>query len=120
MEEVELGYTRLEFRPGYVVVRTIEGADIDLAQHRKVIAEIEQRFDGDYGFLLDEVNSYSVRLGVMVDVRQNPRLKCIGIVAYRGATRMIAGMIAGTVDKPFKVFPTLEQASTWMEEQLAV
>lgn len=120
MEEVELGFTRIEFRPGYVIVRTIEGADIDLAQHRMVIDEIEQRLDGDYGFLLDEINSYSVRLGVMVDVRQNPRLKCVGVVAYRGSTRMIAGMIAGTIDKPFAVFPTLELAKTWMEEQLAV
>jgi len=120
MEVVDLGFTRLEFRPGYVVVRTIHGADIDLEQHRQAIAEIERRFDGDYGFLLDEVNSYSVRLGVMVDVRQNPRLKCLAIVAYRGATRMLAGMIAGTIDKPFEVFPTLDQACTWMEEQLAV
>jgi len=120
MEVVDLGFTRLEFRPGYVVVRTVEGADIDLAQHRQVIAAIEQRIDGNYGFLLDEVNSYSVRLGVMVDVRQNPRLKCLAIVAYRGATRMLAGMVAGTIEKPFEVFPALEQASAWMEEQLAV
>jgi len=112
MEVVDLGFTRLEFRPGYVVVRTIHGADIDLEQHRQAIAEIERRFDGDYGFLLDEVNSYSVRLGVMVDVRQNPRLKCLAM--------MLAGMIAGTIDKPFEVFPTLDQACTWMEEQLAV
>jgi len=120
MDVVDLGFTRLEFKPGYVVVRTMEGADIDLAQHRQAIAEIEQHFDGDYGFLLDEVNSYSVRLGVMVEVRQNPRLKCFAIVAYRGATRILADMVARTVDKPFAVFPTLEQACTWMEEQLAV
>ena len=118
MEVVDLGFTRLEFRSGYVIVRTVDGADIDLASHRQVIAEIEQRLDGDYGFLLDEVNSYSVRLGTMVEMRQNPRLKCMAIVAYRSATRIVATVVAGTISKPFEVFDSLGEACAWIEAQI--
>lgn len=118
IEVIDLGFTELEFRSGYAVGRTREGADIDAEHHRRVIRELEQRFDGDYGLILDEVNSYSIRLGAMVEVQQNPRLKCIAIVAYRPATRIAASVSKAAVRKPVDVFDTVEQACEWMEQQL--
>lgn len=120
MEVLDLGFTRLEFRPGYVIACTVEGADIDVDHHKRVIDEIEKRVDGDYGIILDEKNSYSVRLGTMVEIRNNPRLRCMAAIAYRTSTRMVANVTGAAMGKPFNIFSTSEEACAWMEAQLAV
>lgn len=118
MEVLDLGFSRLEFRPGYVIGRTREGAEIDVEHHRQVIDEVEKRYDGDYGFILDEINSYSVRFGAFVEIRQNPRLRWLAVVAYRPSTYLVAGVAASAINKPVEVFDSLELACNWMDRQI--
>jgi hypothetical protein len=118
MEELDLGFTRLEIRASYAIARTIEGADIDVDCHRQVIDAIEHHLDGDYGMVLDELNTYSVRLGAIAEVRCNPRCRCLAIVAYRNSTRLFMGLISGSIGKSFKVFDSLDAACPGMERQV--
>ena len=114
MEVVDLGFTRLEFESDFIVVRVIEGVDIDSEHHRQLAAEIEKRTEGDYGLILDEVNSYSVRLGALMEMRQNPRLKCIAMIAYRPATHELARMYAGSINKPSQACNSIPEARVWI------
>ena len=118
MEVVDLGFTRLEFESNFVVARVIEGVDIDSEHHRQLIDEIEKRTDGDYGLIFDEVNSYSMRLGALVELRRNPRLKCIALIAYRPSTHELAHLYADSINKPSQACTSIPEARVWIRAHL--
>lgn len=118
MEEVNLGFSQLKFAPGYVVAQACEGADIDIEHHLMVIDELEKRNDGDYAMILDEVNSYSIRLSTLMECRRNKRLKCIAVIGCRQSTIEMAAVSAAGIIKPVKVFETIPAAQEWVLAQL--
>lgn len=118
MEVVDLGFSRLEFHPGYVITRTREGADIDGIHHRQIFNEADQQLDGVYAMVLDEVHRYSFRLGALVEMRMNPRLLCIAVVAYRPSTALVAKLTADSINKPVMLFDSLSSACAWVSSVL--
>ena len=75
---------------------------IEDAKHSKQIADIACY--GDYGYLLDRRNTYSVKYGTYLYLGNNPRLKCIAVVSYRKHTDIIFSLEKNFVDKPFERF----------------
>lgn len=107
MKHVDLGFTQLEIHDHYGIVRTDEGVDISLDNHKQVREAIEQEIDGPYGIIFDMVNSYSVNPEVIESIRENPRIACAAVVAYRDATRKSLAGAAETINKPGKFFDNL-------------
>ena len=118
MEEIDLGFSRLRFQPGYVIAETCTGADIDVEHHQKVIDELEKRNEGDYAMILDEVNDYSIRFSTLIECRKNKRLKCMAVIAYRASTTEVVAVSAASIVKPVKLFHSLPAAQEWVLAQL--
>lgn len=116
---LDLGYTELEIYPNYVVIRTAEGVITSLQKHEEVVAAIESHLAGDYVFILDEVNSYSVELEPIFAIRDNPRIIAVAIVVYRPQTELIYQHGAELIKKPSMFFHDLEQAKQWALQQAA-
>lgn len=118
MERVDLGFTQLEVGVSSALVRTREGVDVTVELHRSMVCEIESRVAGDYGVILDDVNSYSLRFGTLIEIRTNPRIKCIAVVAYRASTYEIAELAGSCIEKPLRIFSSPQTAHRWIEQQL--
>jgi hypothetical protein len=118
MEQVDLGYTRLEIGAGSMLVRTGEGVDVTVELHQAMIDEVEKRIAGDYGIVFDEISSYSIRFGVLAAMKQNLRLKCLAFVAYRPTTYEIAEIADACIEKPIQIFADTKTAYSWVARQL--
>jgi len=117
MEQVDLGFAQLEVGAHGALVRTRNGVDITVELHQSIVGEIEKRIPGDYGVVFDDVHSYSMRFGTLVEIRTNRRLKCIAVVAYRPATYEIAELAASCIEKPLRVFAATTPAQAWIAQQ---
>ena len=115
---IDLVHAVLEFDTRFVVCRAIEGMDLMDEHVSRICAEIESRMTGDYGIILDEVNPYSMRFEAMVEFRNNPRIRCFAIAAYRPVTYGTTKMAFFVIRKPYRVFPGLEEAKVWMSRQM--
>lgn len=118
MKTVSLDFTVLEIYPGYVVGRTDEGVNIDIAKHQQVLDIIHREINGPYALIIDEVNSYSVDFSVMLDLDNDPLLKCGAIVAYRFSTLKALACAVRIIGKPIRVFTSLDKAREWVAEYL--
>lgn len=119
MKHVDLGFTKLEIHDCYGIVRTNEGVDISLADHKQVRDAVEQEIDGPYGLIFDWVNSYSVNPEVVEAIRDNPRIACCAVVAYRDATVTSLTDAKDIINKPGTFFNNLADAQQWVHDTLS-
>jgi len=115
---LDLGHAVLEFETGYVICRAREGVDLLGEQVTQMFGEIEQIFSGDYGMILDEVNAYSMRFEAMLEFKNKNRIPRMAVVAYRPVTYGTIKMAFYVIKKPYQIFSSLENAKSWMYDQL--
>lgn len=114
MKRVALDFTDLQIYPSFIVGRTHEGICVDLEKHQKVLDVVASEIDGPYGFIIDEVNDYSVSFEVMLHMKKDPSIACGAIVAYRNRTLKALACAVDFIGKPTKVFKNLEDAKAWV------
>ncbi len=118
MKTVDLNFTNLEIYDCYAIVRTNEGADVILAEHKRMREAVEQEIDGPYGLIFDWVNSYSVNPEVIEAIRANLRIACYAVVAYRDSTVKSLAGAAEVIGKPGTFCNNLDEAQQWVRETL--
>ena len=94
----------------------VEIALEDSKQHRQIV---DNACSGDYGYLLDRRNDYSVKHETYVHLNNNPRLKCIAVISYRRNTVINFSLEKRFIRKPFELFDSLEAAKEWLQQQLS-
>lgn len=120
MKCIDLGFAELEVYDDFMIGRTREGINIDLDKHNQVIDKLASEFEGSYGWILDEVNSYSVDLNVLFAVKNDPRIACCAAVSYRNATRIVLNQAARLINKPCRFCESISEAQTWVRHQLSL
>jgi len=115
--EIDLGYTHLEIGDQYVIARTASAVDVGLEEHQKVMDIIAEHTHFPIIFIVDEVNSYSIKLETMMALRKERNITQFGVVAYRTATRITHNFGAQLVRKPVNFFRSRMDARKWAEHQ---
>jgi hypothetical protein len=114
MKQVDLGFTQLEIHDYYSIVRIGEGVDMTLANHEQILSEVEHEIDGPYGLIYDWINSCSVKADVIEAIRQNMRITCCVVIAYRDATVKSLAVAAEIINKPGTFCRSLDDARQWL------
>jgi len=118
MKHVDLDFTKLEIHDHYCIVRTGQGVDVSLANHVQMRDTVEREINGPYGLIFDWVNSYSVNPEVIEAIRDNPRIACCAVVAYRDVTiKSLTGAV-DIINKPGNFFSNLDDARQWVRDTL--
>lgn len=118
IKKIDLEFTSIEIYDNFFVVRTKEGVKVTLDHHLEVMDRVNQYLSSPYGMILDEVNSYSVEFAVMMHVRNDPYLACIGIVYYRMATKIALSVGKKFIGKPSKFSSDYNEVESWVKDQL--
>lgn len=117
--EVDLGFTRLEIGDRYVIARTAHGMDIGIDEHEKAMSIIAEHTEFPFALVLDEVNSYSVKLETMMKLRDETRIDKFAVICYRPSTRIAHSFGSKIVRRPVTFFNSREQARDWLKQQTA-
>ena len=119
MKTIELPFTILEIHDNYVIGRTKEGVNLSIENHLQVLEAINQYLTSPYGFIVDEVNSYSVDLDVMLHISKDKNIFCIGVVYYRAATKLALELGQYLIKKPVHFSSNLNDVAVWVRQQVA-
>lgn len=114
LKSIDLGFAQLEIHDRYVVGRTREGMEIDPAAHGRVLDVVRKYIAPPFGFIVDEVNSYSVAWGVLEQIRNDPDIACCAAVIYRKITKVVLTPAGLFVKKPYGFFDSLPEAEAWV------
>ena len=117
-KEIDLGFTKIQIYNGYVVGRTEEGVQLSIDKHLQVLDAVNQYFSSPYGLVLDEVNSYSVDFPVMMHVRDDPNIACIGVVCHRLTTKIALSIGKVIINKPVMFSSNYEEIENWVQKQV--
>lgn len=120
MKIIELPFTTVEVHDNYVIGRTNEGVHLCMEKHLQVLDTVNKHLTSPYGLILDETNSYSIDLHVMLHVSNDENISCIGIAYYREETKKVLEFSQGLVNKPVYSSSNLNNVTKWVEEQIAV
>jgi len=120
LKNIDLGFTELEIYDDFMIGRTREGVNIDLNKHNQVIDKLSDEFEGPYGWILDEVNSYSIDFNVLLAAKDDLQIVCCAVVGYRRATRIVYNQAVRLVGKPCRFFESISEAQTWVRQQLSL
>jgi len=118
MKRIDLGFAQLEIYDRFIVGRSMEGVEIDEAAHRKVMEIVLNHIVPPLGFIVDEVNSYSIACEVFELIRNDPHIACCAAVKYRKITEDVLSPAGRFMKKPFAFFDTLDEAKAWALEVL--
>lgn len=119
MNTIELPFTTLEINDSYAIARTKEGVNVCMEDHIQVLEVLNEHLTSPYGFILDEVNSYSVDLHVMNHIRKDENIFCVGVVYYRTATKIALELGQYLVKKPVFFSESINDVTGWVSKQLA-
>ena len=119
MKTIELPFTILEIHNNYVVGRTKEGINLSIENHLQVLETLNKHLTSPYGFIVDEVNSYSIDLDVMLHIRKDKNIRCIGVVYYRTATKWALELGQHLIEKPVHFSSSINDVTEWVREQVA-
>ena len=119
MKIIELPFTILELHGNYVVGRTKEGINLSIENHLEVLEILNKHLTSPYGFIVDEVNSYSIDLDVMLHIRKDKNIGCIGVVYYRIATKLALELGQDLTEKPVHFSSSINDVADWVREQVA-
>ena len=119
MKIIDLSFTTLEIYDYYVIGRTKEGVNLSIENHLQVLETLNQYLTSPYGFIIDEVNSYSIDLDVMLHIRKDNNIFCIGVVYYRAATKLALELGQYLIEKPVHFSSNINDVTEWVREQVA-
>ncbi len=120
IKKIDLGFTDVEIYEDYFVGRTKKGIHLTLDKHLVVLDVVNQYFSSPYGIVIDEVNSYSVDLPVLLHISKDENIVCVGVVCYREITEVALDLAKDTIEKPSKFSSQKEVVTSWVEEQVAL
>ena len=100
MQTIELPFTTLNIYDGYVIGKTKEGVNLSVDDHRQVLDLISQHLQAPFAFIIDEINRYSIDLSVMLHIRKDKNISCLGVVYYRDSTKIALKLGSGLINKP--------------------
>jgi hypothetical protein len=118
IKKIDFEFTSIEIYDNFFVVRIMEGVKVTLEHHLEVMDIVNQYFSSPYDMILDEVNSYSVEFAVMMHMRNDPNIVCIGIVYYRMATKIALSVGKNFIGKPSKFSSDYNEVESWVKDQL--
>lgn len=119
MKTIELPFTTLDIYDNYVIGRTKEGVNLSIENHFQVLEILNQHLTSPYGLIIDEVNSYSIDLDVMLHIRKDKNISCIGVVYYRTATKIALELGQYLTKKPVYFSSSINDVTEWVREQIA-
>ncbi len=113
--EVDLGITHLEIGNGYAIARTRAGADVSLADHNLVMETIAKHTKVPFVLVIDEINTYSVKLETLMSLRTEKRFSHWGVISYRPQTRIVHTLGSRMARRPVSFFSSRDEAIKWAE-----
>lgn len=99
-----------------------EGALLDVETNREILQIGCDNFGEEFfGYISHRINSYAVNPMVYRESAEHPQLKAIAVVSQNRVTRETARLEQQfyTNKNSFGIFETLEEARSWMQEQIA-
>lgn len=121
IKKIELECGKIWVHDRILVNEMNEGALLDVDTNRKILKIGEAHFGEEFfGYISHRVNSYAVNPMVYRDSAEHPQLKAIAVVSENALTRQTARLEQQfyTNKNSFGIFSNLEEAKTWMQEQL--
>ena len=115
---VDLGYTHLEIGDHYVIARTAEGVDVGLKEHQWVMETISKHTEFPVVLVLDEVNSYSVKLETLLALRNEKRIGNTGVICYRSSTFITYNLGSKLARRPVNFFVSRMEATDWARNRV--
>ena len=119
MQIIELPFTTLEIHDKYFIGKTKEGVNLCINDHIKVLDTVNQYLTPPYAMILDEINSYSIEFSVLMHVRNDVNISCIGVVHYRLATKIALTVGQLMIEKPVYFSGKKNNVTDWIKEQIA-
>lgn len=119
MQIIELPFTTLEIHDGYVLGKTKEGVNLSIDDHLQVLDSVSQFLTPPYALVLDEINSYSIDFHVLLHVRNDVNVSCVGVVYHRAATKIALTFCQNMIDKPVYFSEDKNKVTDWVKEQIA-
>lgn len=112
---IEQKHTMMHLIDGHVVlIENKHGVTVDGETTRQTCDLLERQFAGDYSWVINRKEDYSVALVETYDeLNSRPRLKKIAIVSYRKLTETIAAIEKELCHKELSVFSNVEEAIVW-------
>ena len=95
--------------------REVEITEVDAEECKEAI---ERELTGDYGYLLNRINEYSVAYKTYEHLNNNERLKCVAVVTYRKNTEINLPLEKNFFTKPVQGFQDIASAKAWLAEKL--
>lgn len=120
MKTIGLPFTTLELYDGYVIGRTKEGVHLSMKDHQQVLEVLNQNLTSPYGFIIDEVNSYSIDFDVMLHMSKDKNICCLGIVYYRMVTKLALEVGQYIIKKPVYFSKSIDDVIEWVENKTDV
>lgn len=115
--ELECGILRVQDR--ILINEMDEGALLDVETNRRILEIGSEIFNNEvFGYISHRINSYAVNPMVYRDSAEHPLLKAIAVVSQSEMRRENARIEQQfyTNKNSFKIFSSLEEAVTWMNE----
>lgn len=113
--EVRLDQAKLEIGYRYVIIQTDEGVDVSPAHHELVMETVSKYTEFPVAFVLDEVNSYSVKLETLLAIREEQRVSRFGVISYRPATRVAFTLGSALAKRPVTFLESRDQVMGWLD-----
>ena len=119
MHIIELPFTTLEIRDQYFIGKTKEGVNLCMDDHLQVLDSVSQYLTPPYALILDEINSYSIDFSVLMHVRNDVNISCVGVVYHRIATKIALSIGKHIIEKPIFFSDNKNDVTDWVKEQVA-
>lgn len=100
-----------------------EGALLDVDTNRKILAIGYEHFGGEFfGYISNRINSYAVNPMVYRESAEHPQLRAIAVVSENQMARETARLEQQFYanKNSFAIFSSLEEAKSWMNEQINI
>lgn len=121
MKEIELDFTIIKLHDNNIaVIEAKSGVNITVDLAKKIIAELDANFVGDYGFLSNAIHAYSLEVGVYQVLEEHKRIKGMALVSYRRSTEIIYDKLEKNIyiNKASRLFNDYDAAFDWLEQIL--
>lgn len=116
-KEIEYEFACLKLYKNIAVVEPNESVNLTVEMAQVALNDIKDYFDGEYAFINNAKNTYSVDAAVYEVFATNERISCLAIVSYRNMSEFIFENFEKDLfgHKLVKLFVNLDDALDWAE-----
>lgn len=121
MKQIETRLGQFEIHDDFIIARFNEGLDINRKDVPAIVSLLQDHMGGDFGFISDKINSYSVNPFIATEVCESIKnLKCYCNVTYQQEIRDIIPIAKNTFPKHLKLhnFDTVPEAIAWVQDNI--